>query len=158
MKEKIIRFWEIDSLRGLALVVMIIFHIFYDLNHLNIYKINMFSYPLFLFFLPFAVVFLFLVGVSLTLSYSRAAADLSSRQLHKKFIIRGLKIFAMGMLITLITWIYLKEGFVIFGVLHCIGLSIILAYPLIKQKYPTLILGLINKISIQSPALLPSES
>ena len=39
-------------------------------------------------------------------------------------------------IITFITWLYLDEGFIIFGILHCIGLSIILAYPFLKiQKF-----------------------
>lgn len=143
MKEKIRRFWEIDSLRGIAILVMIIFHVLYDLNHLDLYKINLYSYPLFLFFLPFAVIFLLLVGVSLSLSYSRATKKLTTKQLTIKYLKRGLMIFSLGLLITVATRIYLTNGFVIFGVLHCIGLSIILAYPFIKFRYQNLIIGTI---------------
>jgi uncharacterized membrane protein len=31
----------------------------------------------------------------------------------------------------------------VFGVLHCIGLSIILAYPLIRFRFPALVLGIL---------------
>jgi uncharacterized membrane protein len=54
-----------------------------------------------------------------------------------------LKIFGLGLLITLITWGYLDEGFVIFGVLHCIGLSIIFAYPFLNLRNFNLLLGFI---------------
>jgi uncharacterized membrane protein len=46
------------------------------------------------------------------------------------------------MLITVVTWLYLKEGFVIFGVLHCIGVSIILAYPFLRFRFANLVLGI----------------
>jgi uncharacterized membrane protein len=68
---------------------------------------------------------------------------LSSWQRQRKFIIRGLYIFGGGMLVTLGTWLYLRQGYVIFGVLHCIGVSTILAYPLIRRRVYPLILGII---------------
>jgi len=135
------RFWEIDLLRGIAVIMMIIFHILYDLNYFNIYKLELYSGLFLLIFYPFAMVFLLLVGVSLTLSYSKANKKLTKKQLQLKYLKRGLKIFGLGMLITLATWIYLKEGFIIFGVLHCIGISIILAHYFIQLRYQNLILG-----------------
>ncbi len=44
-------------------------------------------------------------------------------------------------MITIVTRIYLKEGYIIFGVLHLIGATIILCYPLITLQYWNLILG-----------------
>ena len=37
------RFWEIDLFRGIAIIMMIIFHIFFDLDFFNIYKQNLYS-------------------------------------------------------------------------------------------------------------------
>jgi uncharacterized membrane protein len=42
-----------------------------------------------------------------------------------------------------VSWFYLGEGFIIFGVLHCIGLSIILSSPLLSFRISNLLLGLI---------------
>ena len=70
-------------------------------------------------------------------------SNLNKKQLWLKFVMRGLKIFGLGLLITLISWIYLREGFIVFGVLHCIGLSIIFAYPLLKYRFFNLLLGLV---------------
>ena len=137
------RFWELDSLRGIAIIVMIIFHIFYDLYYFGISNIKLQSYPIFFLFLPFAMIFLFLVGISLTLSYNKAKKTLSEKEIFIKFIIRGLKIFGFGLLVTIITFFYLIKGFVIFGVLHCIGISIILSYPFVKQKFFSLFFGFI---------------
>jgi uncharacterized membrane protein len=139
--EKTKRFWEIDSLRGLAVVMMIIFHILYDLNYFGIYKLELYSGFFLLFFYPFAVVFLLLVGVSLTFSYSQVSNKLTKKQLQLKYLKRGLKIFGLGLIITIATFLYLQEGFIVFGVLHCIGISIIFAYPFLRFSYQNLILG-----------------
>ena len=137
------RFWEIDCLRGIAVVMMIIFHILYDLNYFNIFKLELYSGFFLLFFYPFAVVFLLLVGVSLTLSHSQVSNRLTEKQLQLKYLKRGLKIFGLGLIITLATFLYIQEGFIVFGVLHCIGISIILAYPFLRFRYQNLILGTI---------------
>jgi len=139
--KKQFRIWEIDFLRGIAVVMMIVFHFFYDLNFFNIYKIDLYSglFPFFLY--PIGATFLLLVGVSLSLSYSRIKDNENRRQLLMKFIFRGSKIFGLGLFITLVTWIYLQDGFVVFGVLHCIGLSIIFAYPFLQFKISNLIIG-----------------
>jgi uncharacterized membrane protein len=137
------RFWEIDFLRGIAVIMMIVFHIFYDLNFYNIFNVNLHSGPVLLFLYPIGTLFLLLVGISLTLSYFKAQNSMTKQQVQLKFIIRGLKIFGLGLLITFVTWIYLEQGFIIFGVLHCIGLSIILSYPLIRYRFLNLALGIV---------------
>ncbi len=137
------RFWEIDLLRGIAIIMMIVFHFFYDLNYLNVYKLNLYSGFFLIFVYLIGTCFILLVGISLTLSYSRAKKSSIKKELPLKYLKRGLKIFVLGLLITVITWIYLDEGFVVFGVLHCIGISIILAYPFLKFRYYNLLLGIL---------------
>ena len=59
----------IDSLRGLAIILMIIFHFFFDLSLLEIQKTDFHS-PFWLIFGHFIrFTFLILVGFSLYLSY-----------------------------------------------------------------------------------------
>lgn len=137
------RFWEVDFLRGIAIIMMVIYHTMFDVVFLRISYIDLASLPVLLFLYPIGTMFLLLVGVSLTLSYSRTEGTLSSWERQRKFILRGLYIFGGGMLVTLGTWLYLKQGYVIFGVLHCIGVSTILAYPIIRQRIYPLILGII---------------
>lgn len=137
------RFWEVDFLRGLAVVFMIIFHFLYDLNYFDIYKINLYSGPILVYLYFIGSTFLLLVGVSLTLSYSRIEKILSKKEIHLKFIKRGLMIFSLGLFITLVSWLYLGEGFIIFGVLHCIGISIMLAIPFLRYRYMNLLFGII---------------
>lgn len=144
-KDLKIRFWEIDSLRGLAIILMIIYHFLFDLNYFNIYNINL-STDFYWWFTRFAAsIFIILVGVSLTLSYSRNRLMNANKEksLFPKYLRRGLKIFIYGLIITFITWIFIREEFIIFGILHFIGLAIILEYPFIRYKYLNLILGFI---------------
>ena len=64
-------------------------------------------------------------------------------ELHKKYFLRGLKLFSWGLIITLITWFFLREGFIMFGILHFIGIAIILAHFLLRFRYLNLLLGII---------------
>ncbi|MBA7554173.1 hypothetical protein ES705_46785 [subsurface metagenome] len=145
MEEKKIaqRFWEIDFLRGISIAKMVIYHLLYNLNYFCQYDINLDST-----FWWFASVnrpiFIFLVGVSLTLSFSKAKKSfMNEKRLFLKYLIRGLKIFSWGLIITLVTRVFLREGYVVFGVLHLIGISIVLAYPFLKLLYWNLLIGLI---------------
>jgi uncharacterized membrane protein len=135
------RFWEIDFLRGIAILMMITYHLYFDLNYFGVITTNLYSLPVLLFLYPIGTLFLLLVGISLTLSYSRTQPHLTTQQLRKKFLVRGLGIFGLGLIITLVTWVYPHNGFIVFGVLHCIGLSIILACPFVRLRIPALILG-----------------
>jgi len=122
--------------------MVIVFHILYDLNFFGIYKMELYSGLSLIFVYLVGTLFLLLVGISLTLSYSKAKNNLTKKQLQLKYLKRGLGIFGLGLLITFATWIYLAgKGFVVFGVLHCIGISIILAYPFLRFRYQNLVLG-----------------
>ncbi|NYT01391.1 MAG: DUF1624 domain-containing protein [Methanosarcinales archaeon] len=127
------RFWEVDLLRGLAVLCMVAFHLLFDLDYFQG------GYQLtdrdLLLGKASASTFLFLVGLSLSLSCSRARI-LRGRCPFPRYLARGARIFALGMGITLATWIYPGEGVIIFGILHLIGLSIILACPFLAWPHP----------------------
>ena len=131
------RFWEVDFLRGIAIVLMITYHAIYDLNFFGVYSFNLGTGALHYLARAIAGLFILLVGVSLTLSFSR-----TGKAPWIKYLKRGLKIFSWGLIITGITWIFVEEQFVVFGILHFIGISIILAYPFLKQKFLNLGLGI----------------
>ena len=79
--------------------------------------------------------FLLLVGISLTLSYRYAVQRKGSTAgLFPKFLKRGLKVFGLGMIVTLVTWV-VRVGTVQFGILHLIGFSIIAAYPFLRYRW-----------------------
>ena len=135
------RFWEIDFARGLAVALMISFHFFYDLSFFGRAAIDLAGGFWFLFPRAIAALFILLVGVSLTLSYSRARREMAGPGLFLKYLRRGALIFSTGLLITLMTGIFIPGQYVVFGILHFIGLSIILAYPFLRLRYANIILG-----------------
>jgi len=150
------RFWEIDAARGIAVLMMIAFHFLFDLYYFRGFSVALDSG----FWLVFArltlAAFLLLVGVSLSLSYDR------NRRASAHYLKRGLRIFIYGLIITAVTFTFLPQAAIWFGVLHCIGLSIILAIPLLSRKEIALITGLaaivlgalLTQISVPFPWLL----
>ncbi len=136
------RFWEIDLIRGLAVVMMVLFHLAYDLSFFGIYALDIYSGFWFYFARITASIFILLVGVSLVLFASRSVNN-GQGELRIKLLKRGTKIFSLGLGITAITYILIGKGFIIFGVLHFIGLSIILAYPFLNFKKLNMVMGVI---------------
>ena len=136
------RFWEIDFARGVAIIMMVIFHTLFDIAFLGIYPIEVYSGFWHIFAYITASLFVFLVGISLTLSAARAAPRLEGFAYAWKFISRGLWIFALGMVVTLVTWLYLGEGYVIFGILQFIGLSVIIGPIFFRFGKKNIILGI----------------
>ncbi len=131
------RFWELDFLRGTAIVLMIIFHFLWDLNYFKIIEIELYSGLSGLIQLTSAFLFLFIVGVVLTINYW------SSKNYVKKFLTRGTTIFGTGLIITIVTIVFFPNKFIYFGILHLIGLSIIISILFVNKKKLNLILGMI---------------
>jgi uncharacterized membrane protein len=154
------RYWELDALRGTAIVLMIGFHLSWDLTFLGLFDL-MSTGPWPWFSRIIATMFLLALGISLTLSYARAGRSRGFR----KYLLRGLKIVGWGMVITLVTYFFLGRGFVVFGVLHMLGFSIIAAYPFLpyRRRYVSLLAGIaliavgirVNRLRSPTPWLLP---
>ena len=153
-----------DAARGVAIAMMVVYHLMYDLDYFGGYPIESTSGFWARFADATASAFLFLVGVSLAISYARASAGHPGRSLFGKYLLRGIRIFAYGMALTVVFLVF-GMGVVAFGILHLIGVSIILAYPLLRYRFANLFLGLsllaagvymrIEGLSSQSPWLLP---
>lgn len=131
---------EVDLLRGIAIIMMAVFHFSWDLDYFGI--ISMAGNPLFwnVFQKLTGGLFIFLVGVSLTLSYSRTMKQ-NPEKYPIKFLMRGIRVFFYGMIITLFSYIWMRDAFVFFGILHFIGASIVIGTPFIDRKWPNLFLG-----------------
>ena len=135
------RYWEIDTVRGVAIILMVFYHLMWDLNYFGVVTLNMLSGPWQWFARSIATMFIVVLGISLVVS--TAHSDRS--RLFPKFFLRGTKIFGLGLIITMATYFFLGQGFVIFGILHLLGFSIVAAYPFMPYswRYLTLITGLI---------------
>jgi len=126
------RLWEVDVLRGLAVVCMAFFHFMWDLSFLNLSSVPIYSEPWQAFARGIGTTFMFVMGLSLTLDAVRLQND--PRQLLKRQVRRGLIILACGMAVTVGTWLFVHDSYVRFGILHLAGTSIILAYPFNRAK------------------------
>jgi len=128
------RFWEVDLLRGVAVSTMIAYHLLYDLNFFHATSIDLSTLPWLLLGRGTASVFVFLVGVSLSLSYARAGIRDKTLNKTRKYLHRGIRILSYGFFISFVTWFFLGDDMVVFGILHLIGLSIILSIPLLDKS------------------------
>lgn len=121
---------------------MVLFHILFDLQFLGIYQVGISSWFWRGFAMATASTFVFLVGVSLSISYARAGRRLQGRALYLKYVKRGAGIFALGMMITVATMVYPGRAVIIFGILHLIGLSIVIAPVFFKAGWWNLPAGI----------------
>ena len=137
------RYPEIDLLRGIAIVMMIIFHSVFDLTFFRIVPFNVSGGFWRYFAYATASLFLLVAGISLTISHARAVSNLHGRALAGKFLIRGAGIFCCGLLVTVATWWYLQEGFVIFGILHLIGVTIMLSPLFFRFRTWNAVIGIV---------------
>lgn len=127
------RFIELDVLRGFAIIGMVFLHILWDLDYFGLVPLN---HQIYRFQIIVPAMFFLLVGVCLIVSKNKKLNQTlyERKQYNQHLLLRGLKIFSLGMIITTITLIVMPNRPIIFGVLHCIGLSIILSIPFLKFK------------------------
>ncbi len=137
------RYWEVDALRGLAIALMVIYHLAFDLTYFGHYHANVFTGGWRVFGRVSACLFLLLVGVSLAISFVCVSPQRSGWSRYTIYLTRGLKLVGWGMVITLTTWIFMGEPVILFGILHLIGTAVMLAYPFLwLPPLPNLALGI----------------
>src|SRR5918998_1161777 len=88
------RFWEVDAARGVAIIMMVVYHLTYDLDAFGGY------------------------GIEATTGFWARFAD-----------------------VTASLFLFFGIGIVAFGILHLIGVSIVLAYPLLNLRLSNFLLG-----------------
>jgi uncharacterized membrane protein len=137
--QKTERLWEIDSVRGIAVILMIFFHIMWDLSYFGVYGGSMLTRPWQIFARSIGSTFIFLLGLSMTLKYSRLQPKLDRKRLFGQYLLRGVILFGWGLVVTTVTYLVLGNGFVVFGILHLLGLSTILAYPFLRSRWASLV-------------------
>lgn len=130
------RFFEIDFLRGCAVLMMAAFHFFWDTNFFGITNFSLYTGFFGLFQKLTAGAFLFLVGVSLSISHDRDKSGF-----EKRFFLRALKIFGCGLALTFFSLAFFPSEPIFFGVLHLIGVSIFLSVFFAEKKRLNLFLG-----------------
>jgi uncharacterized membrane protein len=124
------RFWEVDAARGVAIVMMVIYHLVWDLASFNIVpSIDLYGPFWQTFQRATASLFLVTVGVSLQLRAERLRARGQAHLIWPRQLRRAAIVFGAGLLVTAVTALAIPGGVVVFGILHLIGVSMVLAYP-----------------------------
>ena len=127
------RFGEIDLLRGVAIVLMVIFHAGFDLDFYELIVVNTDQgvWRWMAYFVQ--IVFVGTTGMTLAFSYERG---LRRGRVHaiRRRLMHAAMVFSWGMVITLSTWIMFEKWVVVFGILHFLGVSMVLALPLLFLK------------------------
>lgn len=145
------RIWEIDFLRGLAILLMVAYHFGYDLTELaGIRRVlgidfDLLSGPFQIAVALFAGLFVVLCGISTSLTRSN--------------IRRGLKLLAAALLVTAASWVFDPQEAILFGILHCLAICILIYGLLLEKAKPLACLGAsagVFAISLAVPALLKS--
>jgi uncharacterized membrane protein len=132
----------IDQARGIAVIGMVIFNYAFALTFLG--KANFPVYDGAFWWLAriVAFTFIFISGISISISYDRIRDKYSPRKILEKYFYRGARIFGIGLAISAITWLYNPAFAIWFGILHLIGLSVLLSIPILKwQKKWILVVG-----------------
>lgn len=131
------RIWELDALRGICILAVVVFHLIFDL--VEIFGILRWNYPQWFVLLRDwgGVIFILLSGV---------CATLGSRSVR-----RGLIVFGCGMGCTAVTVVMAQMGFgsdliIYFGVLHCLGICMLLWHP--AKKLPWWALALLGAVTV----------
>lgn len=134
------RFWEVDTLRGVAVIMMVIYHLVYDLYYFRVTD-TIFADPFWFYFQrTTATLFIALMGVSLALRQGRTRGPIPYRVLAK----RGLQLISWGLVISAVTWFALgPELYIRFGILHFLGVSILLSYPFLRWRWLNVGLGIL---------------
>ncbi|MCG8350790.1 MAG: DUF1624 domain-containing protein [Chloroflexales bacterium] len=127
LNDPALRIWEIDGARGLAVVLMVFYHLVWDLAYFDFAGINVFSLGWQTFARSIGTAFIFLSGVALVLWAGRRAQPWP--RVVRYTLHRGGLLFGLGMVITLATYAFAGQAYVRFGILHLLVSALILATP-----------------------------
>lgn len=132
------RIWELDALRGLCILGMMVVHLLYDL--VDLFGIVSWDYP---------------AGVSLVMRWGGVLFFIISgicANFSRHSVRRGVIVFGCGMLCSAVTagmyFLQLADSSILiyFGVLHCLGCCMLL-WPVLK-KLPDAVMALFSLLII----------
>ena len=110
---KAARVWQIDALRGTAMILMTVFHALVDIrDFFGFADVRYYEPPLVFIGRSSAILFMFVSGISCRFS--------------KDNVRRGIKVILCGFAVTIATYFFVKDLYVRFGILHFLGTVMVL--------------------------------
>ncbi|KPK38263.1 MAG: hypothetical protein AMJ69_08920 [Gammaproteobacteria bacterium SG8_47] len=129
------RYQIVDAARGLALLLMVVYHFFYDLEHVGFAQFAFSRDPFWIGFRSIIVtMFLAIVGVSLYL------AQIGGRR-WPSYWRRLLVLLTCAALVSLVSWWLFAERFIYFGILHFIAVASVLGLAFVPLGTLNLVVG-----------------
>ncbi len=141
------RYWEIDAIRGLALLGMLFYHFLACLVvfHIMVEDAAFLSY--YNTYMLGSGIFVLLAGIAMILRHERMKGK-TTKEYYGALVIKALFLLALGFCITIASWIGVSvflgsESFIKFGFLNMLGVSMLLAIPLLRYGKWNIILGMV---------------
>ena len=129
------RVTAVDALRGAAVCAMIAYHFCFDLNWFGVLHADFNRDMLWLSLRAIIVSsFMFLVGISMVLAQQ---AGISPSRYWRRIAL----IAACALLVTAGSYAAFPQTFITFGILHCIAVASVLAWPFARYPLAALIAG-----------------
>ncbi|MDD8020705.1 MAG: heparan-alpha-glucosaminide N-acetyltransferase [Acidobacteriota bacterium] len=122
------RIWEIDFLRGLSIILMVGYHLLYDVGDFIGLK-TFLGFSTDLSTLPWLVAQNFFAGLFVVLS--GISSTFSRNNLH-----RFAKFGAVALLITAVTYVFDSSSAIYFGIIHCLAVSILIFILAFQKRKP----------------------
>ncbi|MDD5026655.1 MAG: heparan-alpha-glucosaminide N-acetyltransferase [Candidatus Peribacteraceae bacterium] len=126
------RFLELDLLRTLAVIMMIVYHAAFDLAAYFQFALDPWSGGWWLLSRATVTLFLLLVGISFVISWERRAEASTFMQCGLHAWKRAGQLLLIAISISAVTYVIDPETFVRFGALHAIAVSIALL-PMLRR-------------------------
>lgn len=158
------RYAEIDLLRTLAVVCMVVYHAAFDLAFFYNFPLSPLEGGWRLLQRFTVILFLLIVGVSFAVSYGRMQKrGAGIREIMGKYSRRAVLLLACAAGISLVTFWFVGDAWIRFGTLHLIGAALLLLPFLMPLKEGTalpaigilLLTPFLRSLSADSALLLP---
>lgn len=128
------RRWDVDAARGAAVVAMVLYHFCWDLDRFGFIEADFVHGPWQWAGRAIGASFLALMGASLVLHRDRALGVTGRPPPFLHYAKRATWLILAGCAITAATYFFVGAGFVVFGILHLLGVATLLAVPFLGQK------------------------
>lgn len=129
------RYWQIDFARGTAVILMLIFHLFFDASYFQ--KIELDGVFWYVFPRLIGGMFIFISGFTLGHLYREFGYK------ARKSLQRCAKFTSIAIVITVATIMFDPEKFVVFGIIHFFAVASLLSVLFVKKDRLCLVLGFI---------------
>lgn len=123
---------EIDIIKGIAVILMVIYHYFYMAHLMGRPVVNIRLPWVHALAVISHTTFIYMMGVNLHLSYKRNPEDF-----YKKQVWRVLKLAGLGAIMTLVTYFTYPSAFIRYGIFHFLATAILVSMLFIQSEMKT---------------------